>query len=96
MKDTESLLVLLSLMFGILMYIFILIRGPRLGIINKLAYFDKKRLPVYLKFLSIVIVASVSIGLIITRDTALLLKYVGLNLLFAVILGPNIFMYRRR
>lgn len=96
MKNEEAILVISSFVFITTLYIIIMVRGPRLGLINKHAYFDKTRLPQYFKFLAVVAVLSVPVGFLLTRKASLLPAYVGLNLLIAAIMGVNLFLYRRR
>lgn len=73
-NDAESVLVFFSIIFGILLFIFSVIKKPRLTFLNINTYIDISRWPSLAKFLLAVVAGSVVVGLIITRDFAVILK----------------------
>lgn len=93
--DAESVLVVCSFVFTIILYTIIMVRGPRPGIMNKGVYFDKTRLPSYFKFLVIVVLLSLVFGYTVTLQVQLAFGFAGLNILLAAIMGLNLFLFRK-
>lgn len=93
--DSESFLVLCAFIFASILYLVAMIKGPRLGIVNKGVYFDRTKVPSYIRFLAIIALLSVSLGYIVTRRVYLALGFAGLNLLLGAIIGLQLFLYRR-
>jgi len=96
MDNSESVLVLISFIFAIVLFVIILFRGPNMGIVNKGIYFDKSQIPLFLKFLLAVVIVSFPIGLVVAADAKQALGFTGLNSLLAAIMGLNLFLYKRR
>jgi len=92
----QSILVLSSIVFGTILYVLKLIRGPKVRFFNNTVYVDKSKLPILTKFLFGVAVASIPVGYVITRRTPLVLQYTGLNLLIGAIMGSNLILLRER
>jgi len=96
MNNDESILVICAFIFAITLYAVVMVRGPRLGIINRKVFFDKSKLPNYFRFLALVALLSVPFGYLVARQISLALEFAGLNVLIGVIMGVNLFLYRRR
>lgn len=96
MNNDESILVLSAFILATVLYIMIVVKGPRLGILNKNAYFDKSRLRTYYKFLASVLLLSIVFGYLVTRKSSLVWGYVGLNLFISGVMGANLILYRQR
>lgn len=94
MNHSQSILVLTSMLFGTILFIVGIFKGPHLGVIHNNAYFDKTKLPDFFKFLLVVAIASVPIGYVVTKNFILILQYIGMNLLVSAIMAPKFMLYR--
>lgn len=100
MKTDESILVLVSLVFGVVLFFATFLNKSRVGVLDSFlsndAHIDKTKLPALIKFLLIVALMSIPFGYIFTRRFSLVLQFVGLNLFFGVIMGTNLLLVRKR
>lgn len=97
MNYDESTLVLISIVFGVALFIVVQIKAPKVRLLGKnTTYVDKTRLPSLLKLLVVVALCSLPVGLVVTRKSLLIAEFIGLNLLFAVIMGSNLVLLRKR
>jgi len=96
MSNEESILVAVSIAFIIVLYVVTMLKGPKMGVVNKNVFFDKTKLPIYLRFLFAVAVCSILVGLIVTRTPLLLLEFAGFNAVAGAVIGLNLFLYRHR
>lgn len=95
-SNNESLLVMSSLIFGIVLYILILAKGQKWSLLTgKNIRINKAKFPDLLRFLGVVTGISITVGLISASGLILTLKYVGLNLVISVIMGINLFMFEK-
>lgn len=97
MENAEGLLLFLTMAFGIVIGIISLIKGPAMGVFSVLsgkADIDQSQFPKYYKFLAITLVSCLILGLMITRDLDLVIKFTGLNMLLAAMMGSWIFLFR--
>jgi ABC-type transporter Mla maintaining outer membrane lipid asymmetry permease subunit MlaE len=93
-NDSESILVFFSMILGFVLFAIALIKGPRITFMNPHGYVDWARWKSLVKFLLVITVCSIPIGFIVTRDLLIVSKYIGLNLMFGIIMGSNIFLVR--
>jgi len=96
LKNDESILVISSFILATILFILIIWKGPRLGILNKNVYFDKSRLRSYFVFLAMIAISSLPIGYIITRNSFLVLQYIGFNVFIGSVMGANLILFRHR
>jgi len=94
MNYDESVLVFSSIIFTIVLYILMLIKGPRISILKNTTYFDKTKLPTLFKILLVVVLLSIGIGFIVTQRLSLILQYAGINLLVSIIMVPSLTILR--
>jgi hypothetical protein len=97
MNYVELLLVLISFLFGTTLFVISLIKTPRVRIFGRNAtQVDRARFPALIKFLLIVAILSILVGLVATRRLSFIAQFAGLNLLLGAIMGSNIFLLRER
>ena len=95
MNNSESILVIVSFIFSLALYCVVLIKGNRPSLLYKGITFDKSKVTVFTKFMTLVFVASLFTGWVITREISLILGFTGINLFMAAVMGLNIFLYHR-
>lgn len=92
MNDTESLLVMTSLTFAIVMFGVVLVKGPKISPFTK-AKFSTKNLPNLITFLVAVACASAIIGLFFKVRLEAVGQYVLLNLFIALVMGTSLWLF---
>lgn len=96
MKDNESFLVVTSMIFVAILFIAAKSRPQGFNPIKRNMFFNKAKVPIYLKFLSIVGIFSILIGLASTKHPATVVAYAALNVGIGAIAGINIFLYQEK
>lgn len=95
MDHGQTILVITSFIFGTVLYILSLVKGPGLSIRPNSSHFDKTKLASLYKFLFIVTLVSVPVGYMVTHRLTVTAQYVGLSLLLSAIMGTGIFLQRK-
>ncbi|HEU4966038.1 MAG TPA: hypothetical protein VFT53_00970 [Candidatus Saccharimonadales bacterium] len=95
-SNAESLLVVISLLFGISLFVVRTFKGPRVSILKNNTYIDVAKLPLLLKLLGAIALVSLPMGFLIGRNITLTLQFAGLNLLFGIIMGAGFTLLSER
>lgn len=95
MNNSESALVICSFIFAVIIYVTMLVRGPRLGLINKDVRFYRPGLKKYAIFLTATAIVSLLLGYLISKDINVALGFAGLNTFIGAAMGFSVFLYRR-
>ena len=73
MDVKQSVLVIISFIFIAVLYVMILVKGPRLSLSAR-AHFDRSRTGAYLRFLGIVVVLSFLLGMLVTAKFSIAIE----------------------
>jgi hypothetical protein len=92
MDDSQSTLVLISGAFSTVMFVLLLVKGPRISPFTK-AKFSTKELPTFLRFLVGVVCASIVVGLFFKLDLLELGQYILLNFFIGSGMGAGLWLF---
>ena len=92
MNDTESLLVMTSIAFAIVMFGVVLVKGPRISPFTK-AKFSTKDLPKLIVFLVAVVCGSAIVGFFFKVRLEAVGQYILLNLFIGLVMGTWLWLF---
>ncbi len=93
MNDSQAIPVLISILFSTVMFIIVLIKGPRISPFTK-AKFSTKKLPMLIKFLIGVACVSVAIGFFFNQQIEAVGQYILLNCFIGLVMGVNLWLFQ--
>jgi hypothetical protein len=92
MNDSQSILVLLSGIFTIIMFVIVMIKGPLITPLSK-AKFSTEELPKLIKLIIGVVCVSAILGYSVNLQTLEVGQYIILNVFIGSVLGASLWLF---